>query len=392
MITKIAINSPAGAAHHPKAQALRMIASPTAQRGSTFIGVAFAACDYLVFATGATAAIIAPWWIVKALGVTVAGLAVAMLFALAHDAAHGSLAASKGMNRVLATICFLPSWYPYTPWIHGHNHVHHGWTNVAECDYSWRPVSPSRYLEMSPWRRGLERLYRSWCGLWVHSIVEIWWKHMAMPREDDRRYLNARYLNADRALVLSSVIGAIAGCWWLAPRWSTVAGGPALSPAAIVAMVIVAPWWIFHVMFSIVTFLHHTHPRVPWFRTKRESSYFAGQVQATVHVEMPRWVERLLHNITVHSAHHVDPRVPFRNLPDAQRRLEHAFTGDVIVERWSLASFIAVTRACKLYDYGAHEWRTFASVLTSPATSAVPASGPEVHAGRDAVGSLRSAS
>ena len=85
-----------------------------------------------------------------------------------------------------------------------------------------------------------------------------------------------------------------------------------MPPPAIVAAVVVLPWWIFHVMFSVVTFLHHTHPRVPWFRTKQRVTYFAGQVQATVHVELPTWVELLLHNITVHGAHHVDPRIPFR--------------------------------------------------------------------------------
>jgi omega-6 fatty acid desaturase (delta-12 desaturase) len=73
----------------------------------------------------------------------------------------------------------------------------------------------------------------------------------------------------------------------------------------------------------------------------------------------------------VHGAHHVDPRVPFRHLPAAQRRLAGAFTDDVIVERWSLASFIAVTRTCKLYDYDAHEWSTFAGTVTS-ATTATP--------------------
>lgn len=127
-------------------------------------------------------------------------------------------------------------------------------------------------------------------------------------------------------------------------------------------MVVVLPWWIFHVMFSVVTFLHHTHPRVPWYRTKRESNYFRSQVQATVHVELPTWVELLLHNTTVHGAHHVDPRIPFSHLPQAQRRLESAFTDDVIVERWSLRSFISVTRACQLYDYDAREWHTFRSV------------------------------
>jgi len=127
----------------PKGRELREIASPSAPRASTAIGVAFAVADYLLFYAGAATAILAPWWILKIAGVGLSGVAVAMLFALAHDAAHGSLARSRLMNRLLATICFLPSWYPYTPWIRGHNHLHHGWTNVAECDYSWRPVSPA---------------------------------------------------------------------------------------------------------------------------------------------------------------------------------------------------------------------------------------------------------
>ena len=344
-----------------KAYQLRTLASPDTPRASTAVGVAFALADYLLFYGGATTAILAPWWIVKAIGVLASGIAAAMLFALAHDAAHGSLAGSRVMNRLLATICFLPSWYPYTPWIRGHNHLHHGWTNVAECDYSWQPVSPAAYRAMPRWRRAVEHMYRSWWGLWLHSIVEIWWKHMAMPREHDRRYLHAGWLAADRLLVTASLAAHLAVCWFIVPRWTTLAGGPALHPVAIAAAVIVLPWWIFHVMFSVVTFLHHTHPRVPWYRTKRESSFFAGQVQATVHVELPTWVELLLHNITVHSAHHVDPRIPFPSLPEAQRRLESAFT-DVIVERWSLRSFISVTSQCKLYDYDSHTWQTFKAV------------------------------
>ena len=343
----------------PKGHELRLVASPEAPRTSTLIGTAFAASDYVLFYGGAAAAIVAPWWIVKLTGVVVAGVAVAMLFALAHDAAHGSLARSRFANRLLATVCFFPSWYPFTPWIRGHNHLHHGWTNVGECDYSWRPVSPAEYRALPRWRRAVEHVYRSWWGLWVHSIVEIWWKHMAMPREDDRRYLNTRHLDADRLLVATVVAAHVVVCWLFAPAWSTREGGPALSPATIVVMVVLAPWVIFHVMFSVVTFLHHTHPKIPWFRTKRESSFFAGQVRATVHVELPTWVELLLHNITVHSAHHVDPRIPFRNLPPAQRRLERAFSDDIVIERWSLRSFIAVTRECKLYDYDTHRWQTF---------------------------------
>jgi omega-6 fatty acid desaturase (delta-12 desaturase) len=345
----------------PKAYELRTLASPEAPRPVTRVGVAFAVADYAVFYGGVTTFILAPWWPLKVAGVAASGVAVATLFALAHDAAHGSLAASRGMNRLLATLCFLPSWYPYTPWIRGHNHLHHGWTNVAECDYSWQPVSPATYVSMPLWRKAVERVYRSWWGLWLHSIVEIWWKHMAMPRESDRRYLNAVHLAADRAFVAAVVAAHVGVFWVVAPAWSTAAGGPALPGWAIVLGSVVLPWWIFHVMFSVVTFLHHTHPRVPWFRTKQESSYFAGQVRATVHVQLPTWVELLLHNITVHSAHHVDPRIPFRHLPDAQRRIEAGFAEDVIVERWSLRFFIAITRSCQLYDYDSRQWRRFRS-------------------------------
>jgi omega-6 fatty acid desaturase (delta-12 desaturase) len=343
----------------PTARELRTLTSPSPPQASTAVGAALALGDYLLFYSGAAITILAPWWIVKAGGIGISGVAVAMLFALAHDAAHGSLARSRWLNRLLATVCFLPSWYPYTPWIRGHNHLHHGWTNVAECDYSWRPVSPADYLAMPRWRRAVEHVYRSWWGLWLHSIVEIWWQHMVMPREQDRRYLNSRHLAADRLLVALSVAAHVAVCWLAAPHWSTLVGGPRLPPWAIVGAVVVMPWWIFHVMFSVVTFMHHTHPRVPWFRTKRESNYFAGQVQATVHVELPTWIELLLHNITVHGAHHVDPRIPFRHLPQAQRQIESSFADDVIVERWSLRSFITVTRACKLYDYEARQWRGF---------------------------------
>ena len=348
-----------GITRHPKACELRALTTSSQPLASTRVGVGYAIADYLLYYGGAAAAVVSPWWLVKLVGVGVAGFAASMLFALGHDAAHGTLVASRRMNRFLATLCFLPSWYLHTPWIRAHNHLHHGWTNVAEGDYSWRPVSPDQYRSMPRWRRLIERFYRSWWALWLHSIVEIWWKHIAMPRDSDRRYLDARQVNLERLLMIAFVAAHVACGWLVAPGWSTIAGGPAMSPWLIVAAVVIAPWWIFQVMFSIVTFLHHTHPQIPWYRTKRESSFFAGQVQGTVHVELPTWVERLLHNITVHNAHHVDARIPFRDLPDAQRRIESAFTSEVRVERWSMRSFIAVSRTCQLYDYDAHRWVTF---------------------------------
>ena len=327
---------------------------------STARGLLVVALAVIVYSATFAGMFLLPTWWLRLLAVLVHPIAIGMLFVIGHDAAHNSLTPIGWLNRILGRLVLMPAYHPYTSWCHSHNTLHHGWTNVAECDYSWRPSSPAVYLAMPRWRRALERVYRSWWGLWLHSIVEIWWKHMALPRDTDRRHLHGGHLAADRLLVATSIAAHLAVCLFLAPQWSTIAGGPPMPGVAIAAAVVILPWWIFHVMFSAVTFLHHTHPEVRWYRTKRESNFFAGQVQATVHVELPTWVERLLHNITVHSAHHVDPRIPFRHLPPAQQRLESRFASDVRIERWSLASFISVTRTCQLYDYDTHRWVRFA--------------------------------
>ena len=51
-----------------KGHALRALVSPEPPGSSTVVGVAFAVGDYLLFYAGAAVAILAPWWVVKALG------------------------------------------------------------------------------------------------------------------------------------------------------------------------------------------------------------------------------------------------------------------------------------------------------------------------------------
>jgi len=77
----------AAAAPCPKPSELRTLASPSPPRPSTRAGVCFALGDYGLLCGGLASVVIAPWWAVKVMGAGVAGVAAAMLFALAHDAA-----------------------------------------------------------------------------------------------------------------------------------------------------------------------------------------------------------------------------------------------------------------------------------------------------------------
>jgi omega-6 fatty acid desaturase (delta-12 desaturase) len=111
---------------------------------------------------------------------------------------------------------------------------------------------------------------------------------------------------------------------------------------------------------GFATFQHHTHPRVIWYAEESEWSFYRSQVEGTVHVVFPRWLELLLHNIMEHTAHHIDTRVPLYRLNDAQRAVENAFGAErVITERFTFAGMSRVFRCCRLYDYETHQWLDF---------------------------------
>ncbi len=83
------------------------------------------AFDYLLFGAVLAGVALAPHWAAKlALGV-LAGLLIARLFIIGHDACHQSLTPRRGLNKWLGRLTFLPSLTPYSLWEVGHNVVHH---------------------------------------------------------------------------------------------------------------------------------------------------------------------------------------------------------------------------------------------------------------------------
>lgn len=288
------------------------------------------------------------------------GLSIALLFIIAHDACHGSFTPVPWLNTLIARVCFLPSLFPLSPWEYGHNQVHHGWTNLREKDYVWRPLSLDDYRRLPAWRRLLERSYRSLPGVALYSIVEIWWKRMIVLGKAERRRLSRVERRVDRALVCTY------GC--------ALVGFTASFGVSAVILAVLVPWLVFHWLFATVTLLHHTHPRARWCKTQAEWSFLAAQVRNTVHLRFPKLVDRLLHNITVHGAHHVDPKVPLYALPAAQTRLLESVGDEVIEHEWSLRSQLEVLRTCRLYDYDKHLWMDFDGRPTTEETQ-VPALG-----------------
>jgi omega-6 fatty acid desaturase (delta-12 desaturase) len=147
----------------------------------------------------------------------------------------------------------------------------------------------------------------------------------------------------------------VVGLWrrWLEQAWNPTPGSIwAPIVACVVLPVLQIAWWS-----GFVGFLNHTHPEARWYADPRQWSFFRGQVEATVHVELPWPFDWLMGHAMEHTAHHAAPGVPLTALPECQRRLAEAFPAAIPTTSWRAC--LRAFEVCKLYDYEGHRWIDF---------------------------------
>ena len=83
-------------------------------------------------------------------------------------------------------------------------------------------------------------------------------------------------------------------------------------------------------------------------------------MQGTTVLRAGRGLNFFLHWIMVHVPHHVDMRIPMYNLERAATAIEAAFPGTVTDRPLRARDYLANTRQCKLYDFDAGHWLTYA--------------------------------
>src|SRR4051812_17705155 len=184
-------------------KAVRGVLPAESRERSLTIGVLhFAVTAAVYWVSFAMIAVVSSWWL-RVVVAAANGLAVGMLFIVGHDACHGSLTPSSGLNRWLGRLAFLPSLHPYAAWEYSHNALHHGWTNLKGKDPVYCPRTLEEYRALSRGRQRLERFFRSWLGLLPLYLFEIWWPLEMRPNAEHRRHIDKRGTFVfDRRLVL----------------------------------------------------------------------------------------------------------------------------------------------------------------------------------------------
>lgn len=315
-----------------------------------------------LYAAAVAGVLLAPWWPLQIVCAILAGLFIATFFVVGHDACHGSLTSSDGLNKVLGRVALLPSLTPYTSWEFAHNRVHHSYTNLRGKDYAWAPFSKHEYDALPPLRRVLERHYRSIFGLGSYYLIEYWCRHLLFLSKSERQEMKRPVSFAlDFVLVMVFAALQVGGLYaWsqtLVPEQGV--WGPFTSFPALLLVTLVVPFLVWNWSMGFAIFQHHNHPRIVWYANRDEWDFFAGQVESTVHVQMPRWVEWISASIMQHTAHHVNPRIPLYRLAESQRCLERAYPSEIVLENWTIRGIGDTLARCKLYDYENHRWLNF---------------------------------
>ncbi len=228
----------------------------------------------------------------------------------------------------------MPLLYPFHAWRHAHN-LHHAHTNSLELDTDWRPIPEAVYRRMSLRDRIIYVSVRTW-AVWAGTIH--YWAAVRLsglrtyPKKEMRRDVRRSHLVCARQSAAHT-----------SQRSTYFTGWQGL------LLYFVAPWFAIHAWFSITTLMHHSSEDIPYLPDQYWTRN-ASRLLVTTDYVYPRWLLFLTHNISLHTAHHVSPGVPFYNLPKAQAALKQAYPGMMRVEKATVPKLWNILRNCRFYD------------------------------------------
>jgi acyl-lipid omega-6 desaturase (Delta-12 desaturase) len=339
---------------HRQAKQLRSALEPYVRR-STVLAAVLLLATLAVYGAAVAGAVAIEATLARLAAGVLAGSAIASLFVIGHDAAHGAYTGSRRLNALIGRIAFLPALHNYSLWQVQHNRLHHRMTNLKGYN-SWSPLTKAEYDMLPGWRRALERLYRSPIGFAPYYLIERWWKHKFFPGRNARA---AMWLDFALLVVfLGSFVALLA------------AAGQASGTGAAASVLwgFIVPFVVWNAYMGATTYIQHTHLRVAWFEALTEWRKLDGQQEISVQLGVPRWYGLISHHIMDHPAHHVHPKIPLYRIAAAQRRLNELLGERAVVQRFSPRYLLTTLARCKLYDFRRHCWLDFAGQPTSECT------------------------
>ncbi len=231
------------------------------------------------------------YWLTLALSVLAAGLLM-RIFIIFHDCGHGSFFKSRRANDIWGAITGVLTFTPYYQWRHDHA-VHHA--TAGDLDRRgvgdvWT-LTVQEYLESSPWRQLLYRLFRNPLVMFGIGPFFVFVVSQRFTRgADGRRERYSVYWTNLALLGILALMGMTVGikAYVLIQLPIIVIGGA-------------AGVWLFYVQ--------HQFEGVCWER--RDNWNFAtAALKGSSYYRLPKVLQWFTGNIGFHHIHHLSPRIP----------------------------------------------------------------------------------
>jgi len=264
------------------------------------------------------------------------------LFVVGHDCGHGSFSENNKINNIVGLLTHSSILVPFAGWQISHR-THHSNHGNVETDESWYPLAKAVYDKAD----FLGKLGRyNPLGMLIAYPVYLWAR--TPPKKGSHFDPSCDLFKpSEKNHVLTSTFSYFAMLGLLALIGTKIGFGMLMALYGI-------PYFIGTAWLSVVTYLHHTDIRVPWYRGD-EWNYMRGGLSTR---DRDYGIfNNIHHDIGTHVVHHLFPQIPHYNLIKATEAIKPVL-GEYFIEpeRSGFLPFHLVSlwwesvRGCKYVD------------------------------------------
>lgn len=235
------------------------------------------------------------------------------VFVIGHDAGHASFSHHNLLNDVMGTIFHTFLLCPFYCWkvSHRHHHKNTGNLDKDEVFYPIRKKDDDGNHAVPGFGLGIGWFVYLWRGYGpFHRRVH----HFSAADPMFTRHIPACALSIACVAVWATVLwqyAAMYGFWKLFVHY-------------------IVPDFIFASYTVIITFLHHTEEKVPWYADSHWDNVRGQLSSVDRHYG---WCHNIIHNIGTHQIHHLFTKVPHYHLEEATRIFRQRFPDLVQVRK-----------------------------------------------------------
>lgn len=253
-------------------------------------------------AAGTTVAAVAPWWPLRLAAAVIDGLVIVRLFIVYHDFMHGALLRGSTLAKVILSAYGVLVLAPPKVWKETHNYHHaHTAQIVGSHIGSYAVVTVEMWKKMKAKDRLKYRIVRNPLTILL-GYVPIFMLGMCV---NSVRKGPLKYWDSALALVVNwaLTVGLVVGFGW-----------------ATAAFTFLIPLAVACASGAYLFYAQHNFPDMV-LQPRHEWTFAKAALESSSYMPMGPVMQWFTGNIGFHHVHHLNPQIPFYNLPTAMNEI-----------------------------------------------------------------------